>query len=214
VALGTMGFTMQDVLLEPYGGEILGLSVGQTTWLTACTAMGALAGFVMAGRWLTRGLDPARMTARGILVGITAFSAVIFAGPMHSVALFFAGAILIGLGAGLFAVSTLTAAMTLPQAGGLGAGLALGAWGAAQATAMGVAILMGGALRDALAHLIAARALGPALTDPALAYSVVYHLEIGLLFATLVALGPLVRISLLTHNPNTGQGLALPEFPT
>jgi MFS transporter, BCD family, chlorophyll transporter len=214
VALGTMGFTMQDVLLEPYGGEILGLSVGQTTWLTACTAMGALAGFVMAGRWLTRGLDPARMTARGILVGITAFSAVIFAGPMHSVALFFTGAILIGLGAGLFAVSTLTAAMTLPQAGGLGAGLALGAWGAAQATAMGVAILMGGALRDALAHLIAARALGPALTDPALAYSVVYHLEIGLLFATLVALGPLVRISLLTHNPNTGQGLALPEFPT
>jgi BCD family chlorophyll transporter-like MFS transporter len=27
VFLGTMAFNMQDVLLEPYGGEILGLSV-------------------------------------------------------------------------------------------------------------------------------------------------------------------------------------------
>ena len=27
IFLGTMAFNMQDVLLEPYGGEILGLSV-------------------------------------------------------------------------------------------------------------------------------------------------------------------------------------------
>ncbi len=42
VALGALGFNMQDVLLEPYGGEILGLSVGATTLLTASSAMGAL----------------------------------------------------------------------------------------------------------------------------------------------------------------------------
>jgi len=34
VALGTAGFQMQDVLLEPYGGEVLGLSVSATTLLT------------------------------------------------------------------------------------------------------------------------------------------------------------------------------------
>jgi BCD family chlorophyll transporter-like MFS transporter len=214
VFLGTLGFTMQDVLLEPYGGEILGLSVGQTTWLTAFTALGALAGFLMAGRWLMAGLDPARMAGRGILIGITAFSAVVFAGPVHSVVLFFAGAGLIGLGGGIFGVSTLTAAMTLPQAGSLGAGLALGAWGAAQATAMGVGVFLGGGLRDALAHLIETRALGNVLTDPALAYSVVYHTEIAILFGTLIALGPLVKVSILTHNPRSGQGLSLPEFPT
>lgn len=33
--LGAAAFSMQDVLLEPYGGQILGLSVGQTTGLTA-----------------------------------------------------------------------------------------------------------------------------------------------------------------------------------
>jgi iron complex transport system permease protein len=40
---GTMGFAMQDVLLEPYGGEVLGLSVGSTTALTALLAGAALA---------------------------------------------------------------------------------------------------------------------------------------------------------------------------
>jgi MFS transporter, BCD family, chlorophyll transporter len=35
--------------------------------------------------------------------------------------------------------------------------------------------------------------LGPGLTGPAAGYAVVYHIEIILLFATLVALGPLVR---------------------
>ena len=44
-----MAFNMQDVLLEPYGGEILGLSVSATTYLTALWSTGALAGFVLAG---------------------------------------------------------------------------------------------------------------------------------------------------------------------
>jgi BCD family chlorophyll transporter-like MFS transporter len=35
--------------------------------------------------------------------------------------------------------------------------------------------------------------LGEALDTPSTGYSVVYHIEIYLLFATLIALGPLVR---------------------
>ena len=38
VGLGTAGFSMQDILLEPYGGQVLGLSVGATTGLTAILA--------------------------------------------------------------------------------------------------------------------------------------------------------------------------------
>jgi MFS transporter, BCD family, chlorophyll transporter len=214
VVLGTLGFNMQDVLLEPYGGEILGLTVGQTTWLTAVYALGALAGFIVAGRWLARGLDPFRMAARGLLVGLAAFSAVVFAGPMHSTPLFFAGGALIGLGSGLFAVSTLTAAMALP-AGKHGAGLALGAWGAAQATAAGLAIFLGGALRDGFAHLITGGHLGAVLSDPSTAYSIVYHIEIALIFATLVALGPLVRVIPLNTTKTPGSAtIGIAEFPT
>ncbi|MEL6522058.1 MAG: MFS transporter [Pseudomonadota bacterium] len=212
VALGTMGFNMQDVLLEPYGGEILGLSVSSTTLLTAVWAAGALLGFAHAAQLLARGRDAYRMAARGILAGIAAFSAVVFAAPLDSTVLFFAGSAGIGFGGGLFAVSTLTAAMTMPAQGVAGRGLALGAWGAAQATAAGVSIFLGGAIRDLVAHSGWTEQLGAAT-----GYSVVYHLEIGLLFLTLVALGPLVRTVRLSsqNHPETGSGgkLGLADLP-
>jgi MFS transporter, BCD family, chlorophyll transporter len=217
VVLGTLGFAMQDVLLEPYGGEILGLSVSQTTFLTAMSALGALTGFILAARWLARGTDPFRLAARGILAGIAAFSAVIFAAPLHSTALFFAGAGLIGFGGGLFAIATLTVAMTMPVGSLAGAGIALGAWGAAQATAQGLSIFMGGTIRDVVGHLASSGALGAGLADPSMGYSFVYHLEIGLLFATLAALGPLVRLRPLHDSNHATSGdarLRLAEFPT
>jgi BCD family chlorophyll transporter-like MFS transporter len=209
VFLGTMAFSMQDVLLEPYGGQILGLSVSSTTLLTALWAGGALAGFLIAGRRLALGRNPVRIAASGLLSGIAAFCLVILSAPLAAPALFFAGALLIGFGAGLFAVATLTAAMTMPAAGSAGHGLALGAWGAAQATAAGLAIGLGGGLRDLVGGLATAGAFGPALASPATGYSFVYHLEIGLLFVTLAALGPLMRHAVAAPAP-----IGLAEFPT
>ncbi|NUB43590.1 PucC family protein [Fertoebacter nigrum] len=214
VCLGTLAFQMQDVLLEPYGGEILGLSVGATTLLTAMWASGALLGFGLAARWLARGMDPYRMAARGILIGIAAFSCVVFAAPLASTVIFYAGAGLIGLGGGLFSVATLTAAMTMPAGGRAGRGLALGAWGAAQATAAGLAIFAGGALRDTIGHWAMAGHLGAALQTPAFGYSFVYHLEIGLLFATLIVLGPLVRTAILHPEPLVRGPMGIADFPT
>ncbi|MEM6728958.1 MAG: PucC family protein, partial [Pseudomonadota bacterium] len=127
------------------------------------------------------------------------------------------GAGLIGFGSGLFAVATLTAAMTLPETGLAGRGLALGAWGAAQATAAGLAIALGGALKDAVAQLGSTGLLGSALSEPSTGYSVVYHTEIALMFATLIVLGPLARH---LHSPSAtppGGGtarLGLADFPT
>lgn len=214
VFLGTMAFNMQDVLLEPYGGEVLGLSVSATTLLTAIWAIGALAGFALAGRALLRGGNTYRMAGNGLLVGLVAFATVIFAAPMQAPPLFYTGAALIGLGAGLFAVSTLTAAMTL--AGGVaGNGLALGTWGAAQATAAGLAIAIGGGLRDLVNHLALAGTWGEALATPATGYSTVYHLEIALIFVTLVVLGPLVRHGVRGGSTTPGSPrLGLADFPT
>lgn len=191
VGLGTAAFSMQDIILEPYGGEILQLPVGATSLLTALLAGGALAAFALAARWLGRGHDPHRLAALGVLVGIVAFAGVVFAAPLGSALLFRAGTLLIGFGSGLFAVCTLCAAMAMDQPGRIG--LALGAWGAVQATAGGIAIACGGAVRDGVLALQAGGWLGPALAEPFVSYSVVYHIEIALLFATLVAIGPLVR---------------------
>jgi BCD family chlorophyll transporter-like MFS transporter len=211
VGLGTAGFSMQDILLEPYGGQILHLSVGATTLLTALLAAGTLAGFAVAARRLSQGADPQRLSALGVLVGVSAFSAVIFAAPLESILLFRTGTLLIGFGAGLFSVGTLIAAMELRSQDG-SSGLALGAWGAVQASAAGVAIALSGALRDGISELATQGVLGPALASPATGYIFVYHVEIALLFATLVALGPLVRSAGTTlTRPSARFGLA--EFP-
>ncbi len=191
VGLGTAGFTMQDILLEPYGAEILHLTVGETTALTALFAAGTLAGFGLSARRLGKGSDPYRIAALGGCVGLFAFSAVIFSAPLASPLLFRIGTTLIGFGGGLFAVGTLTAAMALVQNGE--SGLALGAWGAVQATAAGLAIAGGGAIRDVMSQLALDGRLGVALAGPATGYSIVYHFEIALLFVTLAVIGPLVR---------------------
>lgn len=214
VMMGTMGFQMQDVLLEPYGAEILGLSVGSTTWLTACNAMGALVGFMLAGKWMAGGQDMFRMASRGILVGVIAFLMVVFAAPLQSGLMFYLGAWCIGLGAGLFAVSTLTAAMSLPEQGVAGRGLVLGAWGAAQATAAGLSIAVGGGLRDTIGAYAINGGFGQIFATPAFGYASVYLIEIMVLFATLIALAPLVRVTLF--NPQTKSNTApmgLIDFP-
>ncbi len=191
VGLGAAAFAMQDILLEPYGGEVLGLSVGGTTLLTALWAAGALAGFALAARSLTQGHDAVRLAAYGMVVGVFAFALVVLSDPLGSAWTFRIGTMLIGLGGGLFAVGTLTAVMELGEAGG--AGIALGAWGAVQATAAGIAVALGGGLRDIVGATADAGQLGPALQGPAVGYQAVYHIEIALLFAALVAIGPLAR---------------------
>ena len=84
VGLGTMAFSMEDVLLEPYGGQVLRLAVGDTTKLTAALAVGGLFGFWLASRVLSRGADPFRMASFGALVGVPAFCLVILSAPLMS----------------------------------------------------------------------------------------------------------------------------------
>ena len=51
---------------------------------------------------------------------------------------------------------------------------------------------LGGGIRDLVGQLATSGAIGSALMSPAIGYSFVYHIEIYLLFITLIALGPLV----------------------
>jgi BCD family chlorophyll transporter-like MFS transporter len=192
--LGTLGFSMQDVLLEPYGGQILGLEVGQTTLLTGWLAASGVVGFVLAARAIGNGADANRIAGYGCALGTLAFAAVALAAPVESRALFVLGVALIGFGAGLFAHGTLTSCMQAAPPEQVG--MALGTWGAVQATAAGLAIASGGLLRDGLAHLAESGRLGEALTSPATGYCAVYLLEIALLFAAVAAIGPLARRTL------------------
>jgi BCD family chlorophyll transporter-like MFS transporter len=210
-ALGTAAFTMQDVLLEPYGGEVLGLAVSQTTALTALLAAGTLAAFALAARALSGDPDANRLAAYGAVVGLFAFAAIIFSAPLHSALLFQIGLFFVGLGGGLFAVGSMTAAMDLNTDGHVG--LALGTWGAAQATAAGLATAAGGVIRDVVSDLATRGELGAALATAATGYSVVYHIEIALLFATLIVIGPLTRPRGQSRSTRVPHRLGLAGFP-
>jgi BCD family chlorophyll transporter-like MFS transporter len=210
VALGTLGFSMQEILLEPYGAEVLAMSVSQTTRLTAIFAGGMLIAMALSARYLGRAGEPIRLAAYGAVVGVFAFAAVIMAGAFDSLILFAAGTLLIGIGNGLFAVGTLTAAMLL--AGTATAGLVIGTWGAVQATAAGCAVFLGGALRDVTEALIQGGMVSQQLSGPATPYGAVYHLEIIILFASLIALGPLVRQ--LGNDKDQPLTMKLADFPS
>ncbi|MDJ0643640.1 MAG: BCD family MFS transporter [Erythrobacter sp.] len=215
IGIGAAGFAMQDALLEPYGGEVLGLSVGATTALTGAWAVGALLGFVLSGRSLARGGDPLRIAGAGMVTGVAAFLIVVFAAPFGSPAMLFGGAVAIGLGLGLFSVGTLIEAMNLAKSET--AGLALGAWGAVQATCAGVGIALGGALRDIVTWMAADGSLSAVLATRATGYGTVYIIEILLLLAGLAAIGPLVghaRRTTTDLRDSAGQPFGLREFPT
>ncbi len=209
-AFGTVAFNMQDIILEPYGGEILKLSVGATSALTAMLAAGGLLGFYVSGRHLAKGADPMRLAAYGALAGLPAFSAVIFSAPLDAGWLFRLGALGIGFGGGLFAVGTLFTAMRME---GQFVGLALGAWGAVQSAAAGIAMFFGGALRDVISSVTTQGLWGPGMTDPSVGYSMVYHVEMLFLFITLIAIGPLVKRSTV-FSPVVPPTLGLAELRT
>lgn len=209
LGLGTCAFSMQDIVLEPYAGEVLGLGVGSTSLLTAFSSAGALLAFAMAARWLNQGISAFRLASLGALLGVVAFVGVIFSAPLQAQTLFKISVALIGFSGGLFSVSMLVSAMSFadPQFNGL----VLGAWGGVQATAAGMSMALGGALRDGTGYLAQAGALGEALRSSVTGYSAVYHLEMYMLFVVLAALGPMMRKP--SHPPLKSAQFGLAELP-
>ena len=188
---GTLAFSMQDVLLEPYGGQILGLSVSETTNLTGVWALGALLGLALAANNSKKTVSSVSNAMTALLIGIVGFSAIIFSSPMQFPFLYFLGTLFIGFGTGLFSVSLLIIAMALSSKTNLGSGFILGSWGAAQAIGAGLGIAVGGILRDLVNKLALSGYLGSTFENNSIGYIFVYHLEILFIFITLIVLGML-----------------------
>jgi BCD family chlorophyll transporter-like MFS transporter len=130
---------------------------------------------------LLNGRDPIDVAWWGTLAGVPAFAAIIAAGPLGEPGLFVAGTWLAGLGAGLFGHGTLTA--TMRSAPREQVGLALGAWGAVQATAAGIAVALGGIIRDLVTAMPGAETFRPEAP-----YTPVFSLELILLLSALGAI--------------------------
>jgi BCD family chlorophyll transporter-like MFS transporter len=144
--IATTAFATHDVLLEPYGGQVLNMSVAATTRLTAWWGVAMLTAITLAGWLLWRGRSPVLPILLGCASGILGFLIISYASDAALVGPFRAGVWMIGMGRGMFIVGSLALIMTITDRGH--AGLFLGLWGVSQALAQGFGTIGGGLVRD------------------------------------------------------------------
>ena len=187
IFVSMMAYNMQDLILEPFAGQIFGMAPGATTQLGGMLNAGGLIGMIVAGSggsavqarmpvdlrvWIVSG-------CLGSALGLAGLTMAALVGPGWPLT---ANVLFLGFCNGVFAVAAIGAMMGLAGAGEkTREGIRMGVWGASQAIAFGFAGLLGAAGRD-----IALALLG----DLSAAYQIVFAAE-GLLFvaAALLAFG-------------------------
>jgi BCD family chlorophyll transporter-like MFS transporter len=156
----------QDVLLEPFGGDVLGMPIAATARLTSIWGAGFFVTMLM-GLWLVRRMGKKMAANIGAVVAALGFALIIVSGSMQSVDLLWGAVFVLGLGGGLMTVSNLSFMldMTIAQA----AGLYIGAWGVANFAGQAVGNIASGLIRDVALNLTGSQMVG---------YSTVFGLEI------------------------------------
>lgn len=169
-----IGTLAQDALLEPYGGLVLGMSVGDTTRLTMYWGLGVLASMLISGFFLIKWLGFMKLMRTGIVVSITVFTGLIFVGLGGNAGAFKSLVFVMGLGTGLAGAGMLSGIISFATP--IRAGMLLGVFGVANMVGHAIGNLMGGAIVDGM-RLITGSAL--------IAYSTLFGLEAVILLVAL-----------------------------
>lgn len=190
----TISLFMQDAILEPYGGEVFGMCVSETTQLNAFFGMGTLMGIASTGFLIVPRIGKKNTVKIGCIGVSICLIFFIFAGFTAN-PVFLKGALLgFGLCSGILTAGAINLMLDLTLAET--AGTFIGAWGLAQAMARGLATVLGGAVLD----------LGRAIFQvPVLAYGTVFTVQaIGMILAIVL----LNRVNVREFSENTKRAIA------
>jgi len=144
---------MQDAMLEPFGGDVFGMSVGETTRFNAYWGTGVLLA-MLATAYATRHWRPEHQ------VGTTAWGLGLLATPLLLLGLASALGmegvlrpilVAFGVGFGIFTVGGVALLMAMNRESQAASYLAL--WSVVQLVSRGAGIAMGGVIRDAALFL-------------------------------------------------------------
>ncbi len=200
--IGTLGLTAQDVLLEPYGGQVLGMSVSETARLTAAWGTGMLLAMIVAWQLIPRLNSPVPVTVAACLIGLVGFGLITFSSSAQSVVTFALGAAVVGVASGLFLISTLSVIVNLAEV--KTAGLYVGMWGLVQTAAAGLGALAGSNLRDLVTRTTGSLVQG---------YTTVYMTEMALIALALIALVFVPREAFVVRTRTTSAFAGLSDIP-
>jgi len=174
--LGLFFHFLQDVILEPFGGEVLGLGVRQTTLFNAYNMVGVISGLLLGGAWAIPRLGKKRVTALGNAISVVAFALLVVIALRRDPGPVPIAIALMGLGTGAFTVGGVSLMMDLTVSGQ--AGLFVGAWTLAQALAKFGSSVLSGAIHDLVLH---------AGGSSHLAYAAIFAIEgVGMLLVTVL----------------------------
>jgi MFS transporter, BCD family, chlorophyll transporter len=176
LCLLTISLFMQEAVLEPYGGEVFGMSISETTKLNAYWGMGILLGYSVTGFAVVPRLGKKFTTQIGCFLSAIAFGLIILAGVTQQPNVLKGAMVLFGATAGMATIGGISLMLDLTAAAT--AGTFIGAWGLAQAMSRALATVFGGIILD-LGRII--------FSTPLLAYGLVFALQaVGMILSIAV----------------------------
>lgn len=194
LSIVTIGLFMQEAVLEPYGGEVFGMSIGETTQLNAFWGMGILIGYAVTGFKIIPTLGKKLTTKIGCILVAICFGLIILSGFTQQPKILQSSMILFGAAAGMTTVGSISLMLDLTAAST--AGTFIGAWGLAQAMSRGLATFVGGIILD-IGKFIFSSSL--------LSYSLVFATQaVGMFLAIII----LDRVDVKEFKETTAQALA------
>ncbi|GEO82652.1 BCD family MFS transporter [Pararhodospirillum oryzae] len=211
VFLSMLAYSAQDLILEPFGGLVFNMEIGETTKLSGLQHSGVFVGMLLVGiaGSVLRGtrLGSLRLwTLIGCLASAIALGGLVVAGFMAPNWPLRAWVFYLGFATGIYAVAAIGSMMTLAGQGQPGReGMRMGVWGAAQAIAMGLGAFLGTVAVDATRLLVGA---------PTPAYQAVFAAEAVVFVLSAVLAARIGSPSLAGSRPLAQSGPALDAAAT
>ena len=191
----TLSLFMQDTVMEPYGGEVFGMCISETTQLNAFFGTGTLFGIASTGFLVVPRLGKQRTTKLGCILAVGCFVLIVLAGAFPSQSLLKSGLLFFGLASGMITAGATSLMLDLTVAET--AGTFIGAWGLAQAIARGLSTVLGGVVLN-FGKMV--------FTAPVLAYGLVFVIQ-G--FGMILAIWLLGKVNIQEFRDNAKSALSV-----
>ncbi|MDJ0574473.1 MAG: BCD family MFS transporter [Xenococcaceae cyanobacterium MO_234.B1] len=194
LCLFTISLFMQEAVLEPYGGEVFGMSIADTTKLNAFWGIGILLGYGTTGFFVVPRLGKKRSTKIGCWLVALCFILIILSGLTQQEIILKSAMVIFGIAAGVATIGGISLMLDLTAAAT--AGTFIGAWGLAQAMSRAFATVAGGVILD----------IGKALfASPIWSYGLVFATQaVGMIVAIVI----LNQVDVQEFQETTGKAIA------